>query len=148
MLNFKFIFLLLFIYVGITFASTSDVNVLLSASKIKIENPYDIALEGRLNAQLNVYDDTPDEIHYSYSAYGIPASCGVDEKCIEDNIKNANNPMLVLEDLKINNTGNISIGCVCDSFGVMTTSSQGMYDLFCGPSHILKWNGHGYFIKQ
>lgn len=147
MSNFKLFFLLPFIYVGMTLASASDVEILLSARAIKIKNPNDLALDGVLSAQLNVDDAILDEIHYSYSAFGIPASCGRDTKCIENNIKNVNNPVLILE-LKINNTTNISIDYMCDSFGVMTTSSKGMYDLFCGPSHILKWNGRDYVLNK
>lgn len=139
--------LLLLNYSGMANASASDVEILLSAREVKTKNPNDFTLDSVLNAQLDVDDAILAEVHYSYSAFGVPASCGRDTKCIEANIKNANNPVIIFE-LKINNAINIPMGYMCDSFGVMTTSSKGMYDLFCGLSYILEWSGVDYVIKK
>ncbi|MFD1259717.1 hypothetical protein [Entomomonas asaccharolytica] len=129
-------------------ADTQEANILISANTIKEQNPEITMLDGEV--QVNVNDNNlADVIKYSYSNIMPAVACDFgDKECEKSNIENGNQPILTFSIVLDNSDEEIHVSYMCTSIGIMNIISQGMRDIFCGSSYVLRWNGHNYVLKE
>jgi len=142
----KFLCSSLFVIPNVLMAE-SNVEILISAEKIKNQNPDEFILDGKVEAYIND-DQILDTIEYFYMAETPPVACGLENNCDEINAQFMGKPTLTF-DIIINDTTRISGHYFCDSIGLIKSSyTEGMADLFCGPSYQLRWNGEDYLLVE
>ncbi|EUK17619.1 hypothetical protein [Commensalibacter papalotli (ex Servin-Garciduenas et al. 2014)] len=134
--------LIFFSYIPFAFADSKDTTILIDAAALKKANPDKIMLDGKIDADID-HDNVMDVINYAYNASTPPAACS-EENCIVQNNRLITQPTLTFDIFLKEPKASIQINYVCTSIGVMKSIHNGMKDIFCGPSSILRWNDEDY----
>ena len=139
--------LLLLFFVSSVLMAEPTIEILVSAEEIRNQNPDDFFVDGKVDAYIND-DQLIDRLEYSYTANTPPVACGFDSQCAEYNAQFMNKPTMTFE-IIINDAQRIDVSYFCDAIGIIKSSyTEGMPDLFCGPSYKLKWNGSEYLLVE
>jgi hypothetical protein len=115
-------------------------TILVSALDLKATHVEE-GSSGSINVDID-NNGIDDVINYIYSSITPPGTCDK-EDCMSEL---DSSPMLTFQ-IKLNKKDNINVSYMCNSIGIYSTKTKGMYDLFCGSEYKLQWNGNDYIIK-
>ncbi|WP_159053833.1 hypothetical protein [Pantoea vagans] len=114
-----------------------SITLLVDASKLKASGFTD-GQAGKVFTDL-YGDGSKDVIEYTYSDSTPPGTC--DQADCSASLNES--PMMTFE-IKMHDGKPVEASYMCTSLGVSKKKHKGMRDVFCGPKHILKWNGDEY----